>query len=319
MNGLNNFSDMKFRTEMPLLPFKGLIDHQSKIIAIGSCFSENIGTKLADQQFNILVNPFGILFNPVSILNILKGDVFESEHVIEANSGAVSLDFHSKFRSESVSEFEDLVNNTSNRLQDKLSHSNILALTFGTAWAYKVKSTGRIIANCQKQNANRFEKQFLDVDNLKSQYLKLFSDLFKRQPKLKVILTVSPVRHIKDGIVENMRSKAALILLSQYLSQEFPENVIYYPAYEILMDDLRDYRFYNSDLIHPNGMAVDYIYEHFKASFFSEKTFNVISIIDKYNNLKNHRFLFADEVQKDQHKTKIRQLEVEIAQLLSVD
>ena len=303
---------MKFRTEIEPLPHHGAIDYQSDMVSIGSCFAENIGDRLLNHQFKIKVNPFGILFNPISILNILNNAQLNENHLVKVSSGMVSYDFHSKFRAGSESEFKQQHAEAQSTFSKSIQSANILMITFGTAWVYRLKSTNKIVANCQKQAASLFEKELLDLEYLKNEYHICFDHLIKENTQLKIILTVSPVRHIKDGIVGNSRSKAVLMLLSQYLAETFADHVIYYPSYEILMDDLRDYRFYDKDLIHPNEVAVDYIYDHFQSSFLTDQTKSQIKSVDQYNRLLKHEFLYATEAEKQAHQTKIDELKLRI-------
>ena len=306
---------MKFRTELKPLKQLGSISHHSSILSIGSCFANSIGDKLNLNGFNVNVNPFGILFNPVSILNLLKGCDLEPEHLLDQASGTVSYDFHSKVTSPSKNEFITQFNEARIGVENELKHNDLLILTFGTAWAYQYKSTGKIIANCQKQRADLFEKTSLDLETLKVDYTHTLNQLFEENKKLKIILTVSPVRHIKDGLIENNRSKSILILLCSHLAVHFPNRVIYYPSYEIITDDLRDYRFYRSDLIHPNEMAIDYVYDHFKQSFFDQVTVDNSKLFEQYNRLKGHRFLNASEDEILAHNDKLNALEAKLEEI----
>jgi len=307
---------MKFRIEVPTLNHAKLVNHQTKIITLGSCFAESIGGRLADHQFDIELNPFGILFNPKSILNVLNTSALESRHLVELESGVASFDFHSKYRANSLSDYKTMYESTIKIFEKSLKIIDILFLTFGTAWAYRFKETNKIIANCQKQKSKLFDKMMLDLDSLKIEYHSTLTRLIKDNPKLKIVLTVSPIRHIKDGIVENNRSKAALLLLTDYLVQSFPNNLIYYPSYEIQMDDLRDYRFYEKDLVHPNPVAIDYIYEHFQKSFCTKAVIDDILVIEKYNRLLNHHFLFASKDQKADHAIKVKIMKQEVKSIL---
>ena len=303
---------MKFRTEIKPLNAGIDIHHQSNIVAIGSCFVENIGNMMLDHGFNISVNPFGILFNPVSILNILENKKLTPQHLIEKSNSVVSLDFHSKFQAKNKLIFQVNFENKQHQLQNQLQNANCLILTFGTAWVYRYKQTKEIIANCQKVEGQSFTKELLNLNHLMDAYTAYFNKLIQLNPTLKIILTVSPVRHIKDGIVENNVSKSVLLLLCQKLKNKFSDHIVYYPSYEILLDDLRDYRFYKSDLIHPNNQAIQYIYEHFSNSFYQKKTKEIVQLMQKLNALKAHQFLNPTEKDKNLHASKIKRLELEI-------
>lgn len=307
---------MKFRTEIQIPKSDFKISHSSSIIAMGSCFVENVGQKLGDLRFDIDINPFGIIFNPYSIAKILKNVINDelsyNTNFIERNQQFYGYDFHSKFNATNANEFLDKIKSTNKKTNQSLLMADALMLTFGTAWIYKHKISTQIVANCHKVPQSEFEKSMLDLEELKSIYQHLLTDLFEKNSDLKIILTVSPVRHLKDGFVENNQSKSVLLLLCQYLTNLFPEQVIYFPSYEIVMDDLRDYRFYNSDLIHPNQQAIDYIFEKFSATFFDDNTLNIIPKIIKLNQLKAHRFLNATDTDRLKHQSKIDKLESEL-------
>ncbi|MFD1553318.1 GSCFA domain protein [Putridiphycobacter roseus] len=304
---------MKFRTEIKPIVRDLKVSHQSKIMAIGSCFVENIGGILKTQGFDIDMNPFGILFNPISILNILNEEIDLTEkHLIDKGTHVVSLDFHSKYHHPSKEKFRQAYATDRVKLQNNLKNLDLLILTFGTAWVYEYVESKKTIANCQKLNDRLFNKKLLDLNDLNSNYTQVLLKLLQGNPNLKILLTVSPVRHIKDGIIENSTSKALLLMLCQHLKTSFPKQVIYYPSYELVMDDLRDYRFYEADLIHPNGQAIQYIYENFSDSFFSDKTKQLVLLKKKLNAMKAHVFLNASPAEIALHHAKMDKLALEI-------
>lgn len=292
---------MKFRTEINVVKSELDITHASKILAIGSCFVENVGKLLSDYQFNICVNPFGIIFNPYSISKILQNALNPTANYnldfVERQQTFYAYDFHSKFNATSQTALLQKINSTHKKTSQSLLNADILMLTFGTAWIYKHKTLNQVVANCHKVPQQHFSKELLDLDDLKQIYFNLFKNILDNNKLLKIILTVSPVRHLKDGFIENNQSKSILLLLCDYLVKMFPNQVIYFPAYEIIMDDLRDYRFYNADLVHPNGQAIDYIFEKFSACFFNDKTLSILPKIKQLNQLKQHRFLNANAQQ----------------------
>lgn len=306
---------MKFRTIIKPLNYSNLINHQSKVLMFGSCFAESIGKKMVGHDFNIKVNPFGIAFNPVSILQQVSDTVIEKKHFVAKDNHVVSLDYHSKYNSETVHCFENKILKDQQLIKSEIQSANILSFTFGTAWVYQFEATQRIVANCQKQPSNLFSKQLLDLDIIVKAYSSFIEGVIVENPNIKIVLTVSPVRHLKDGLIENNRSKAILLLLCQRLSECFEKHVIYYPSYEIVLDDLRDYRFFSKDLLHPNEMAVDYIYEHFQNTFFSSQTITLNSIIGKYNRLLAHKPLNPSDSEKAVRSRKLVEFEKEINQL----
>jgi len=314
---------MKFRTELNRDKHRCNVTHTDSILAIGSCFVENIGAKLSILKFNIRINPFGIIFNPYSIAKILNNGLekplkLEREcDILEQNGIYKSYDYHSKFNSDSYNNFIKQVDAETENSKQQLKNNNYLFLTFGTAWIYRLIDANKVVANCQKIPQSNFTKELLDLTDLTEIYVKLIKRLIESNPNLKIVLTVSPVRHLKDGIVENNQSKSILLLLCKALSDDFKQNVIYFPSYEIQMDDLRDYRFYKADLVHPNEMAIDYIFEQFSTSFFNENTMNLNSKITKLNKLENHKFLNATNIEIVKHNSKIKQLSTEIELIIN--
>ena len=309
---------MKFRTELKFDKQRDNVTHSDSILAIGSCFVENIGAKLSSLKFDISVNPFGIIFNPYSMAKILNNGLtnrirLEQEcDVLESNGIFKSFDFHSKFNASTYNGFIKKVEGEHKAIKSQLVNCNYLFLTFGTAWVYRLVEANKIVANCQKVPQSNFTKELLDLSDITEVYVKIIKELIKVNPTIKIVLTVSPVRHIKDGIVENNQSKAVLLLLCKALADDFKQNVIYFPSYEIQMDDLRDYRFYTKDLVHPNEMAIDYIFEKFSKLFFTDETHQLNEKIEKLNRLENHKFLSATEMEIEKHSSKIEKLKSEI-------
>ncbi len=309
---------MKFRTELKLNKYNSSISYSDSILAFGSCFVEHIGAKLVQLKFDISINPFGIIFNPYSMAKILNNGLdvpikLEREcDVLEQKGVFKSYDYHSKFNSSSYNEFIKNVEDQNLNTNIQLKNSSHLFLTFGTAWGYRLIEANKIVANCHKIPQSDFTKELLNLNELTEIYCKLFNQIIKSNPNIKIVLTVSPVRHIKDGIVENNQSKSILLLLCKALADDFKHNIIYFPSYELQMDDLRDYRFYEADLIHPNQIAIDYIFEKFNNLFFEEKTNKIINKIEKLTRLENHKFLSATETDIQKHNMKIERLKSEI-------
>ena len=309
---------MKFRTTLNIEKNQANISHKDTILAIGSCFVDNIGTKLSKLKFSVNLNPFGIIFNPYSIAKILNNGLVKSIKlerecdILEQNGIYKSYDYHSKFNAKSYNDFITNVDDENKVISNQLKTNDYLFLTFGTAWVYRLIDANKIVANCQKVPQVNFTKELLDIEALTKIYVKIFKQIIDKNPKIKIVLTVSPVRHTKDGIIENSQSKSVLLLLCKALSDDFKQNVIYFPSYEIQMDDLRDYRFYNSDLVHPNQMAIDYIFEQFSTSFFTNETLSLNKKIEKLNNLENHKFLSATVEEIAGHKMKIENLKSEL-------
>jgi len=309
---------MKFRTAINIEKHRCNLSHSDKVLALGSCFVENIGVKLTHLKFNLNVNPFGIIFNPYSIAKILNNGLekpikLDRENDVLAQNGIYkSYDFHSSFNAESYNDFIENTETEFKQLKSQLLKDDYLFLTFGTAWVYRLVDNNRVVANCHKVPQNNFTKSLLDLTEITDIYVAILKRIIEKNSSIKIVLTVSPVRHLKDGVVENNQSKSILLLLCKALADDFKQNVIYFPSYEIQMDDLRDYRFYKSDLIHPNDMAIDYIFEQFSKSFFTTKTVALNKRIDKLNKLESHRFLNATESDKKKHFEKIESLKQEL-------
>jgi hypothetical protein len=223
---------------------KGLgISHHERIVMLGSCFVDNIGAKLVDAGFDCTVNPFGTLYNPVSILNALCNRDDEFLRWTQKND----------------------------EISDDEIDADIYILTFGTSWVYRLKQTGHIVANCKKAPENLFQREMVGVEQIAADYGEFIAKKIVPQGK-KIVFTVSPIRHKRDGMHENQLSKAVLLLAVDKLCKNYPGNCFYFPAYEIMMDELRDYRFYADDMIHPSAKAVDYIWERFGETYFNKET-----------------------------------------------
>jgi hypothetical protein len=275
-----------FRTVLKPIPSTVSLSHTDRILCIGSCFSEEIGKKMTDYKFNTLINPFGIVFNPISMADslqcLLDGRVFTENDIFENAGLWRSWQHHSKFAKPDPNTTLEGMNNAAKEASIFLKNTNRLFLTFGTAIVYEHLETGEIVANAHKMPLKTFKKRFLKVEEITEKLGIVLSELKKMNPDLEVILTVSPIRHLRDGFVENQRSKAILLLACHQL------NAHYFPAYELLLDDLRDYRFYEADMIHPNAVAVDYIWSFFKQTYCKEQTQQLFLELDKINAAKQH-------------------------------
>ena len=252
---------MKFRTEIEVAPLAEGLEYGAKIFALGSCFAENISERLKRAKFSIASNPFGILFNPASIAaaidRLADARSFAVCDITAGKEGYFSFDAHSSLDGKTHTEAFGNLNKAVAQGAKALAEADWVILTFGTAWVYEHE--GRVVANCHKQPASQFERRRLSVAEIVERYSRLFEGILRDK---RVILTVSPVRHIGDGLQENSVSKATLRLAVEELVAKY-ENAHYFPSYEILIDDLRDYRYYADDLAHPSNMAVDYVWERF--------------------------------------------------------
>jgi hypothetical protein len=266
---------MHFRTELSVNKSLLQLHHRTRFLTIGSCFSEEIGRLLEAGKFNVLNNHFGTTFNPISIAAIIRDICRASDRkTLPLLAGDIWLDyrFHSSIYGYSEKELEGTIAQKYHQAHEQLSQPDtVFIITLGTAWVYRLLSENCIVANCHKQSNTLFQKELSPPEEL----LKVFKDalnvLFETFPQCQVILTLSPVRHTKDGLEENQISKSVLRLLCHQLNSVYSQ-LHYFPAYEIVLDDLRDYRFYTKDLVHPNEQAVEYIWEKFRHAFFDKHT-----------------------------------------------
>ncbi|MEO1259307.1 MAG: GSCFA domain-containing protein [Bacteroidota bacterium] len=281
-----------FRTEILPEKINVEISHQHPILCIGSCFAENIGRKLNELKFPVLINPFGIVYNPISIVSVLEKIISKSsfaENDLFQNLGLYhSFAHHGRFSHPDKLTALQQINNSLQEARIFLNKTNRLVLTLGTAHVFIYKNTNEIVANCHKVAGQEFLRKRLSVAEIQAPLINVFKKLKAQLPLLEIIVTVSPVRHLRDGLVENQRSKAALVLGLDEVCRQL-EFVHYFPSYEIVLDDLRDYRFYEKDLSHPNEMAVDYIWKKFEHLFFNEGTKNICRQILSINNAAKHR------------------------------
>lgn len=267
---------MIFQTHIPLKKQKHhLINYNSKLLLLGSCFSENIGNKLSYYKFQTQQNPFGILFHPKAIetfiAKVINEEMYTENDVFFHNERWHCFDAHSVVSSTSKEELLNTLNTNINSTYQHLKNTSHIIITLGTAWVYREIATDTLVANCHKIPQKKFLKELLTVEEV-SESLEAINSLIKSiNPETTIIYTVSPVRHIKDGFIENQRSKAHL-LSAIHQVVESRNNTHYFPSYEIMMDELRDYRFYAEDMIHPNQTAIDYIWEKFSEVWFSEET-----------------------------------------------
>lgn len=266
---------MKLQTKIPIESETPKIDYDSKILLLGSCFVESIGDKLDYVKLQTLHNPFGILFHPIVIERIieraLESDYFTESDIFFKNERWYCFEMHSSVCATTKIDFLSLINNKLKELREYLITSSHIILTFGTSWVYRFLKTKKIVANCFKIPQKEFQKELLSIEEIKTSYNNVVTQILNRNPDTQIITTISPVRHVKEGIIENNRSKAHLITALQQLVFE-EKKVSYFPSYEIMIDELRDYRFYKEDMIHPNDTAIKIIWEFFKKAWISKET-----------------------------------------------
>jgi GSCFA family len=283
---------MEFRTVLKphKAPFD--IDYQDSIVGIGSCFVDNIGVRLTELQFTTLLNPFGIIYNPISIfenIEMLLSDNPVSETDLHQHNGLWhSWQHHSKFSQPDKEDTLLYMNESLTKARSFLKKSNKLIITLGTAHVYIEKKSEKIVANCHKVPPQYFDKKMLTVAEIVDSFENIINKMYVQNIESEIIVTISPVRHIRDGIIENQKSKSILFIAVDEICKKF-KNVHYFPAYELMMDDLRDYRFYEPDMIHPNSQAIDYIWQFFMDTYFTKSTYSIAEEVKKINLMMQHR------------------------------
>lgn len=300
---------MKLQTKLPLQPAHVQFGYPDKLLLLGSCFSENIGAKLAYYKFQATVNPFGIIFNPVAIERLIEDAVLDKtyteEDVFELEGVWKSYVAHSDLNALSRLGAVIHLQESQQLLRNQLQAATHLFITLGTAWVYRHKKSDQIVANCHKVPQHEFEKELLSVDEVTQSLSKLITFVKALNPTLQIIFTVSPVRHLKDGFIENTRSKSHLIAAVHAIVDA--TEVHYFPAFEIVMDELRDYRFYNSDMLHPSPQAIDYIWERFVEVYASAKTKHTMKDVQLVQQGLAHKSFHPESAQHQKFLTQLHQ------------
>jgi len=287
---------MQFRTKISILKNNIPIDYNSKIVSFGSCFAVNMAVKFDYFKFENTCNPFGILFHPLAIAKFIDFVVsekqFTDEDVFFHNERWHCFDAHSDLSNANqeslLANLNAIVKSTKRQLQEA-SH---IIITYGTSWIYRNVATNKIVANCHKVSQKEFKKEILSIESIEKSIQNTIALIQKINPNVNIIFTVSPVRHLKDGFVENQVSKAHLIsAIYQILESKNCKlkSAIYFPSYEIMMDELRDYRFYNEDMIHPNQVALDYIWQRFSETTISEESHSIMKEVETIQKGLQHR------------------------------
>lgn len=277
---------MHFRTEIKLQKEYNQIDYKSQLLLFGSCFSENIYTKFDYFKFKAFHNPFGILFHPKAIekliSNVFEKKIFTSEDVFELNERWHCFDAHSNLSNSNKEVLINQLNSAITLTNQKLRTATHVIITLGTAWIYRHIESQNMVANCHKVPQNNFSKELLSVDEISSSLENVICNLQKLNPKMNIVFTLSPVRHLKDGFLENSQSKAHLLTaIHKVINSNIHKGQnFYFPSYEIMIDDLRDYRFYKSDMIHPSETAIDYIWEQFKGVWINDNALTTMKEVD---------------------------------------
>lgn len=309
MKRVNEDSRWKTIVKFPDYNFK--IDYSSKLLALGSCFANEIGDYLYKMKFDICVNPTGVLFNPWSIAQIL--DILSNNYKFTSDDLFYNQELYCSFYHSSLfSKYskEEFLNNNNKIIElasSQFNNSDYVILTFGTSWVYRHIETNLIVSNCHKMHPSIFKRESLDIDDIVEMYSK-FAQKFSNK---KFIITVSPIRHLKDGAIENSVSKAKLLISANELAKKH-SNIYYLPIYELFIDELRDYRFYGADMVHPSDIAIDYVCDVFKNNLISDKCYSRMEDIDKLIQLMSHKPFFTQTESYKKLLAKIEDLEQKV-------
>ncbi len=305
---------MKFRTE--ITPTKSLVNisHKDKVLFVGSCFTENIGNRFKTSGFEVDINPFGIMYNPLSICECVQrlaaNELFRSEELVEIGGYWKSFSHHGDFRSTDRQQCLQMINSRLSDAHEFLKQARFVILTLGTAWIYRLKAEDRVLANCHKLDSKLIERSLCDAQAVLQSLVAASKACKNLNPNLQFIVTISPIRHWKEGFRDNTLSKSVLHIATDAFCRK--TSAIYFPAYEIMMDDLRDYRFYAADLLHPGELAVEYIWEKFRRAFFTDDCIRLCEDFNRLNAMLNHRPFNPESAEYKKHLEKAERLKHEL-------
>ncbi|WP_295119339.1 GSCFA domain-containing protein [uncultured Chitinophaga sp.] len=283
---------MDFHLSFPIPPLPQPVQYDHNILMAGSCFAEEIGGLMAENRFKVLLNPHGILFNPVSIVKTLHtyldAKVYTPHDLFQQNGAWHSYDHHSRFSGVNQQEVLQNINNSQTAATKQLLEADWLIITLGSAFGYTLKENGRLVSNCHKVPQQQFNKKLFSAEEIITAIDNVMHRLFFANRKVKIMFTVSPVRYVRDGVVENNLSKAILLQAVHHLVNKF-DRLYYFPAYELVIDDLRDYRFYKQDMVHPNEQAVQYVWEKFATACLHPQAQELLKAVQEIGRARRHR------------------------------
>nr|WP_276169199.1 GSCFA domain-containing protein [Zobellia alginiliquefaciens] len=307
---------MKLQTQIPLQKAQNQIDYDSRLVLLGSCFSENIGQKFRYYKFRELQNPFGILFHPLAIANLVSravlGKVYTEDDVFFFNERWQCYDAHSDLSAVSKDSLLNALNQGIEQTANHLKQATHICITLGTAWVYRHAETDAVVANCHKVPQKQFSKELMRIEEIVASLNSIMASVQSLNPNAQFIFTVSPVRHLKDGFVENQRSKAHLVAAVHEVVSASTLKADYFPSYEIQMDELRDYRFYKEDMVHPNALAVNYIWKKFVEVWLASNTSSTMKKIEKVQKGMLHKPFNENSDQHQKFLMKLNVLKSEI-------
>ncbi len=303
---------MQFRTQIGLSRSTFPISYQSKIVSLGSCFAENMAAKFDYYRFQNICNPFGIVYHPLAIQKIIdfsvSGKVFSHSDIFFHNERWHCFDIHSDLSDNNPENLLSKLNGIVKEFQTIFLEATHIIITYGTAWVYRNIESDAIVANCHKVPQKHFRKELLSVKSIEKSIAETIGLIKSINKKAEIIFTISPVRHIKDGFVENQWSKSNLFSgLHEIVKKSEPALAAdYFPSYEILMDELRDYRFYTADMLHPNQMAIDYIWERFVESTVSETALPIMEEVESVQKGLLHRPFNPESESHEKFQNKLK-------------
>jgi len=314
---------MKLITEVELPGYPFRLDHRSPVLMMGSCFTENIGRQLERCLFPVCINPFGVIYNPLSVKkgleSLVRKEAYMPEELNLHNGLWFSFDHSTGFSSPDREKALEHINRSFKFAKELLKRAGYMILTWGTSWVYEYNQTGQVVCNCHKIPAKEFTRRQLTTREIVSAYEDLLPELFAFNTSLKIIHTVSPVRHLKDGAHGNQLSKASLLLAGDALQKKYPDRYFYFPSYEIVMDELRDYRFYAEDMFHTSDQATSYIWEKFLQVLVSEHSAGIIRELEPVLRMFEHRPLNSTgepyKNMEKQRREKLRKLQEKYPEL----
>lgn len=305
---------MKLQTQIPLSSAENQIDYNSRVLLLGSCFSDNIGKKFEYFEFQSFQNPFGILFHPKAIENLIAKSIgqetYSEEDIFLHNERWHCFDAHSDLSHSSEGDLVEKLNEGLKTTDRQIRESTHIIITLGTSWVYRKIESDKIVSNCHKIPQSAFNKELLSSQEVLYSLNNILDKIASVNASAQITFTISPVRHLKDGFVENQRSKANLIAAVHEIING--GNASYFPSYELMMDELRDYRFYERDMVHPNQLAIDYIWEKFKTVWVSEEAYQIMGKVEEVRKGLQHRPFNSDS---ERHQKFMRSLEEKIIYL----
>jgi len=302
---------MNFKTSLEIKSFNTQIKHEHKLLFLGSCFAENMSKYFKRFGFQISTNPFGILYHPLAIQNIIDISLepeYDFKSNIIYNSGLwSSFDAHSSLSDPEKSNLIEHLKASQSQTYTTIKNAKHIFISLGTAWVYRHLEKNISVSNCHKIPQSHFKKTLLELSEIENTLYQISSNIFKINPDANIILTLSPVRHLKDGFINNQLSKSILHIAIQKTTNQF-DKVFYFPSYELLLDDLRDYRFYEKDMLHPNALALDYIWSKIEIAFFDKTTQRLIKKVETINKRLEHRFFNPKSFESKKFKNNTKKL-----------